>query len=1220
MKNKRSKIVILLLTLVIAHSCATYSPQKNAITENNKIYNDGVNIFLIGDAGKQENNQASEALLALEKRISQAKPSDVLLFLGDNIYPKGMPEKESTLKRKNAEQSLQLQLEIAKKFSGKSIFIPGNHDWYNGIDGLKEEGKMVEKTLGKNSFLPEKGCPLATYKINEDIVLITIDSEWFITDWDKHPKINDNCEINTREKFFTEFKSIVNKNQDKQMIIAMHHPLESNGNHGGQYSFSQKNLPILNLPLNVIQRASGISPADSNFPFYRELSNKITTILQEYKSQVIMVSGHDHNLQYLVHKNIPQIISGSGSKVNPVREYKKDSSTFGYAGMGFSVLNIQKSKQEVRFFDAKNHMIHSKIIRKNLENTRSKDVAFDINQTATTKASIYAITPNKSGAYKWFFGNHYRELYNTKIEFPTVNIDTLYGGLKPLKFGGGNQSISLRLEDKDGKEYVMRRLRKSATQFIQVKAFQEEYMKDQLDNTVSERFLMDFYTSSYPFSSLVVGDLSDAVGVYHTNPKVFYVPNQPTIEKFSTILQPDLYLFEERPTKDFKNLKSFGNPDDVISTDEVMNLLMKDEKYSINNDQYIKTRLFDMWLGDWDRHEDQYRWAVRKNADKTISFSPIPRDRDQAFPKFDGFFTQAITNLVPSLRLMQSFDENIKNVKTFNQVIYKTDLTLINQSTLEEWLLAAQFLEENLTDESIEKAFSNLPKELDNKTLESIKSNLKKRRTHIISWAETYYKILNRNIIVLGTNKDDIFEITRLDNGNTSIKVSRNKTNSDNDIVFEKTYLPEYTKEIWLYGLDGKDQFIVKGDYKKCLQIRIIGGQNKDTYTIENPIGIKIYDYKTKESVFEGKPVKQLLTDDYTINNFNYTKFKHNFRQFLPAIGYNPDEGFIVGAKAHFTLYDFENNPFWQKHNVGLKYYTSTGGLEASYSNEIAKVARKFNLAFETRYTSPAYSLNFFGYGNESPNLEENNDIEYLRVRLEQFNAKISLLKRGRVGSTTKFSIPLDIIHPSDNSNRFIETAFTSDELKSKTFVGAEFNYEFENLNNKAFPTLGLKFALTTGWKMNVSQTNQNFAYLNPSLQINYPIIKNDVLTLSSLWSGNLINNTNFEFYQAATIGGQNGVRGFRNQRFTGQNSFFQNTDLRMQLFRFNAGLVPAKFGILGGFDYGRVWIDNDNSTKWHNSVGGGIFANGAGLFSFQTSYFYSNDGGRFVFSLGMGF
>lgn len=1034
-----------------------------------------------------------------------------------------------------------------------------------------------------------------------------------MTDWDKHPKINDNCEINTRDKFWAELKSEINKNQNKTIILAIHHPLKSNGSHGGQYAFS-----ILKSPVNVLRNASGISPADSNFPLYREFSNRITTLLQEYKDNSIVVSGHDHNLQYVEHKNIPQIISGSGSKVKAVRHFN-DENTFGYAGLGFAVLHLDNNNHSVSFYNENNQKIHHQIIRKEIENNQNF-TPFDSSLPANTVASIYPEKGEKSGSYNWFFGNHYRKLYETKIQFPNVNIDTLYGGLKPIKLGGGNQSISLRMEDKEGKEYVMRRLRKSATQFIQVKAFREDYMKDQLENTVSERFLMDFYTTSYPFSALVTGNLSDIVGIYHTNPEVFYVPNQPTIQKYSSILQPDLYLFEERPTKDFKKLKTFGYPDDVISTDEVLELLMKDEKYSVNNQQYIRTRLFDMWLGDWDRHEDQYRWAVHKNNDKTVSFSPIPRDRDQAFPKFDGFFTQAITNLVPSLRLMQSFDENLKNVKTFNQVIYKTDLSLINQSTLEEWLSAAKYLEENLTDEKIEQSFTNLPQELNDANIDNIKSNLKKRRNHISEWAAEYYAILNKYIIVLGTNKDDIFEITRLTDGNTSIKVTRNKSNAINTTVFEKTYSPEFTKEIWLYGLDDNDQFIVKGDYSKCLQIRIIGGQNKDFYTIENPIGIKVYDYKTKESVFEGQPVKQLLTDDFDINNFNPAKFKHNFKQILPALGYNPDEGFIVGANAHFTLYDFENNPFWQKHNVGLKYFTATNGFEATYSNEIAKIFENFNFAFETRYTTPAYSLNFFGYGNETLNLEDNNDLEFLRVRLEQFNAKISLLKRGRVGSTLKFSVPLDIIRPNDNDGRFVETVFTPSELKSKTFVGGELNYQFENLNNKAFPTLGLKFDLLTGWKMNTQNTNQNFVYLNPSLQLNYPIIKNEVLTFSTLWSANLINNNNFEFYQAATIGGINGIRGFRNQRFTGQNSYFQNTDLRMQLFKFNAGLVPAKFGILGGFDYGRVWVANDNSNKWHNAVGGGIFANGAGLFTLQTIYFYSNDGGRFVFSLGMGF
>lgn len=1214
MKNP-TKLFLLLVSFLLMFSCATYDKAQQA-TIISETTLPGTNIYLIGDAGYLENGNISEAINALNEKIKDSKKEDVLLFLGDNIYPKGMPENKSDANREKAEQSLQAQIKAAKNFKGKVIFIPGNHDWYSGVDGLREEEKMVDDALGKNSFQPENGCPLASYEVSENIVIIAIDSEWYITDWDKHPKINDNCDIKTRLKFFEEFKSMVNKNQGKTIILAMHHPLESNGNHGGQYAFNQYGLPILNIPINIIRRTSGAAPSDLNFPLYRELSNKITTILQEYKEDVIVVSGHEHNLQYLVHKNILQIISGSGSKVNPVRKFRNDTTNFAYGGLGFAILNIQSNKQHVSFFDEKNQLIKSKIIR-TTEIGQNENKVYHFTETPSIKASIY--TDNNSSKNKK--EHHYKDLYLKKYDFPVVNLDTLYGGLTPVKLGGGNQSVSLRMEDKDGKEYVMRRLRKSATQFIQVKAFQENYMKDQFENTVAERFLMDFYTTSYPFAALVTGNLSDIVGVYHSNSEIFYVPKQPALQNYNETIGDDLFFFEERSTKDYKKLASFGNPDDIVSTDEVMNNLMKDEKYQIDHSQYIKTRLFDMWLGDWDRHEDQYRWATYKNENGNVTYAPIPRDRDQAFPKFDGFLTQATTNLVPALRLMQSFGEDIKNVKTFNQVIYKTDMMLINQSSLEEWLEEAHFLEQHLTDKAIENAFANFPEKLKDKNIESIKANLKLRTKYISAWAKEYYTLLNKNAIIIGTNKDDVFEITRLENGNTHIKVIRSKKNiSDKDLVYEKIFSPEITKEIWLYGLDDKDQFTVNGKGKATIKTLIIGGQNKDTYTIENPSKIQIYDYKTKESIFEGKEAKTKLTDNYEINNFDHHKFKHNQQQILPAIGYNPDDGFQIGAVTHITKFNFENNPFSQKHTFGAKYFTATNGFEVSYKGEFANIIGKFNLGLETMYTTPAFSQNFFGLGNETVNLEDDLDIEYYRTRLEQFQAKLSLIKHGRAGSLWNISIPFQYIKPNDNDNRFVEDLLSPEELASKKFMGIETSYSFINKNNKAFPTLGIEFNVTAGWKINLEKNEQNYAYFSPALQIDYPIIKNEILTLSTLWKGNILSNSNFEFYQAASVGGKDGLRGYRNERFSGKNSYYQNTDFRLNLFKFNAGLVPAKFGIFSGFDYGRVWLNNDNSNKWHSSIGGGIYANGAGLFTLQTSYFSSNDGGRFMFGLGFGF
>ncbi|MDF1517962.1 MAG: ShlB/FhaC/HecB family hemolysin secretion/activation protein, partial [Lutibacter sp.] len=373
-------------------------------------------------------------------------------------------------------------------------------------------------------------------------------------------------------------------------------------------------------------------------------------------------------------------------------------------------------------------------------------------------------------------------------------------------------------------------------------------------------------------------------------------------------------------------------------------------------------------------------------------------------------------------------------------------------------------------------------------------------------------------------------------------------------------------------------------------------------------------------NIFEGKEAKTKLTDNYEINNFDHHKFKHNQRQILPAIGYNPDDGFQIGAVTHITKFNFENNPFSQKHTFGAKYFTATNGFEVSYNGEFANIIGEFNLGLETLYTTPAFSQNFFGFGNETVNLEDNLDIEYYRTRLEQFQAKLSLIKHGRIGSLWNISLPFEYIKPNDNDNRFVEETLSPEALEAKKFMGIETSYSFINKNNKAFSTLGIEFNVTAGWKTNLEKSEQNFAYFSPSLQLDYPIIKSEILTLSTLWKGNILSNSSFEFYQAASVGGKDGLRGYRNERFSGKSAYYQNTDLRLNLFKFNAGLVPAKFGVFSGFDYGRVWLNNDDSNKWHSSVGGGIYANGAGLFTLQTSYFSSDDGGRFMFGLGFGF
>ena len=132
---------------------------------------------------------------------------------------------------------------------------------------------------------------------------------------------------------------------------------------------------------------------------------------------------------------------------------------------------------------------------------------------------------------------------------------------------------------------------------------------------------------------------------------------------------------------------------------------------------------------------------------------------------------------------------------------------------------------------------------------------------------------------------------------------------------------------------------------------------------------------------------------------------------------------------------------------------------------------------------------------------------------------------------------------------------------------------------------------------------------------------------LATKLKGHVNFGNNFEFYQAANIGANNGLRGYSTERFTGKSAFVQSTDLRLNLHKMKTGLLPIYIGVYGGFDYGRVWVNDSlvldpsfNSNKWNTSAGGGVFINAIDLMTFNLSAFNSADGLRLAFKLGFGF
>ncbi len=1223
------KIIIVFAIVLLLSACATYKAQykddnlSKTFPKEKQIEH---SFYLIGDGGNSAIGTQTEALKDFKRELTNASKQSTALFLGDNIYPAGLPNKGEE-QRAFAEHQLNVQTDAAKEFNGDAIFIPGNHDWYsNGLKGLKRQENYIEDVLGKNTFLPENGCPIEKINITDDIVLIVVDSQWYMADWDKHPTINDDCEIKTRDLFFDEYESLIKKARGKTTIVALHHPMFTNGSHGGQYSFGShmSPIPVLGTLKNVIRKTGGVVTVDDQNSKYKTFQKRLVTLSQE-NEKVVFVSGHDHNLQYLVQDNLPQIISGSGSKTNPTRNV--DGGQFSYGTQGYTRLDVfSDGSSHVRFYQAETDKVVFETEVLPADNVQEA-ITYQDNFPKKKTASIYTkAETNKSKSFKRLWGERYRKYFSTDVKASTVNLDTLFGGLKPTRKGGGHQSKSLRLEDDKGREYVMRALRKKAIQYLQAVAFKDQYIKGDFEDTHTEGLLLDVFTGSHPYAPFAIATLSDAVGIYHTNPVLYYIPKQKALGAYNNEFGDELYMIEERAADGHGDKASFGFSNKLISTHDMLKEIRDDEDHIVDEKAYIRARLFDMLIGDWDRHEDQWRWAKFKEDKKTI-YRPMPRDRDQAFSIMaDGSLLSFATTVVPALRLMRSYEEELKSTKWFNLEPYPLDMALINQSGRSDWNAQVQHIVSNLTDAVIDEAFTNFPEEVNDESVQTIKRKLKGRRLNLQLISNSYYEQINKYAIIKGTDKDDWFDIERLGKI-TKITGYRIQKGKKGDVFHQREYSHTETKEIWIYGLDDEDTFKVSGQGENLIKVRLIGGQNNDTYNVESGNKIKIYDYKSKKSTFVTNKGSKKLTDDYETNVYDYKKPSYNSNQLFPALGTNPDDGFKIGFVNTYSTYGFVRNPFTSKHVFSASYYFATQGFDFGYSGEFANVFGNWNLNLEAKFTSPNYAVNFFGYGNESSNPEADEDdgldvdLDYNRVKLRQLAFSPALIWRGDLGAMVKVGLSYESIEIDETEGRFINLFIGDNTEVSNEFIGGELLYSFENRDNEAFPTLGMETVVKIGYKSNLKES-KGFGYIIPSIAFDYKLVGSGQLVLATKLKGhiNLGDEDDIEFYQAASLGASDGLRGYRNQRFTGKTAFYQNTDIRLNLRKMKTGLLPFDIGIYGGIDYGRVWIDDEDSDKWNSSIGGGVFFNGADMITGNLSAFNSDDGLRLSFRLGFGF
>lgn len=787
--------------------------------------------------------------------------------------------------------------------------------------------------------------------------------------------------------------------------------------------------------------------------------------------------------------------------------------------------------------------------------------------------------------HRFWLGENYREIWETEVTLPVFNISKIKGGLEIVKKGGGQQTTSIRLRDKNGNEYVLRSVNKKV----------EKALDETLRNTIIEDIVQDEISASHPYAAITVPVLAEAIGVYHTNPRIYWVPDDPELGVFRKDIANGVFLFEERPDDNCEHIESFGNSKNVKSTSKVVEKTMEEPDHRVDQVSVVRARLFDILINDWDRHDDQWRWASFEE-DGIKKYKPIPRDRDQVY-----FVNQGPLMWIASRNFImpkfQGLDYEIENVSGLGFNARFFDRYFLTEPELNDWIEQAEYIKHHLADSIIHKAMLELPPQVYQICGQDIEQKLRSRRDKLVKYAEEYYRFLARKVDVVGTNENDYFKLKRSSNGNLEVEVFElsDKDGKIKNSYYHRVFKPDETREVRLYGLKKDDNFEVSGTGKKGIKVRMIGGTGEDFFTDSSKVrGLSrktiIYDRKDKDNIYYTAGEARLeLGKDKSINVYDRKQFKWNKTMPLISAGFNIDDGVYFGTGIDIKNYNFRDSSF---HKISGHVAFQTGAFDFRYRGLLSSVSRYFNLLINAELGFPRNVDNFFGLGNETK--KDFDDKSFYKVRYKY--AMLNPMINQEIGNNLDYSIGIfyQFFKLTDTAGKYINVLFNEKLVRQSAFqshqyLGINSTICFDTRNNKILPDNGFMLNASASGYLGIDRSKNKFLRFSGNLSWYQRFDKNARIILA-LRMGASVNIGEYEFFHANYLGGKSNLRGFQANRFAGDALIYQNTELRIRLLNINSYIFRGKTGIILFNDIGRVWYDDDNSDRWHDGYGLGFW------------------------------
>jgi hypothetical protein len=769
-------------------------------------------------------------------------------------------------------------------------------------------------------------------------------------------------------------------------------------------------------------------------------------------------------------------------------------------------------------------------------------------------------------------GRDYRALWTTPVRVPVLDLGRFAGGLTPVRVGGSVQTRALRLEGADGREYNFRSVDKELTPALPPYA----------QETLLDWLRQDQTSAQHPAATLVATSLLNEVGILNPGPRLVVLPDDPRLGEFRREFAGTLGTIEVHADEGEGDRRLFAAAEEVDGTEDVLDEVEDSPRDRIDARAFLKARLMDVFLGDWDRHAGQWRWA-RYDSAGIRRWVPVPEDRDYAFVDHDGLLLDVARKAVTP-RVIRFRDEypDLRAMLANSDEFTRRLLAGVSRPT---WDSVTAELQAGLTYAAIDRAVAAMPPEYRAAQGAELARVLRARRDRFPQMSRELYRVVAHTPIVHATDERDRAEVERAADGSVTVRLYAERGGAP---YFSRRFVPGETEEIRIFLHGGDDAARVTGEGGRGIPVRIVGGGGDDVLEDLARGRTAFYDDRGENRFVTGprttvdRRAWEPPETEPTLLPDTRPDWGTSVSRFAAWVDWVPYAGLVVGGGPAWTRYGFRHHPYARRTRVMALYAPGEGRGGVEYRGDFRREGAPGGLEVTARLTQ-LDAARFAGFGNDVPETDEAAGVVWLRrASLDgRWYFPLSASTRIAVGPTARYTEPDD----PDPAGPLLRLR----PRGSGGFgdVGAAAEAWVDTRDDRVFPRRGVRVRAEAAGYPPVWDADQAFGrvravastYLSPGGS--GPVL--------ALRAGGEAALGGYPFWDAAFLGGSRTVRGYTHQRYAGDAMVHGNAEVRVPLTEAKL-VVRGRLGASLLADAGRVFHDGESAGEWHTAVGGSLW------------------------------